>query len=259
MPVGPPSTPPFPTTAGKVSQLISDALQEMGAYGQGDDIQAKDAQFALRKLNRILDQWAARRMYVYTLAFTLYTLQVNLSPHTIGPAAATFAVPQRPTKVQGATIVLTGTTPTTELPIEIRDSDWWNNQRVKNLTSSIPTDLYYSPDYPNGSLYFWPVPDFAYQCRLETWGQISQFNALNDAFNMPPGYLEAITLTLAEGLCPSFQKQLDPGLAAQAQRARTAIQMLNNPAPRIATQDSGMPRKGSGNRADFNWVDGSVG
>ena len=43
--------------------------------------------------------------------------------------------------------------------------DAWNvnNERVPTLTGTIPTDLYYEPDWPNGSCFLWPVPTIAWE------------------------------------------------------------------------------------------------
>lgn len=247
--------PPTPVQPVKVRDLLSNAAIEARWLAQGEVLTPEDSKFLLSKLNDMLDEWAAREVYAYNVNFSLYNLTPNLSPHTIGPQGATFNVSQRPVRVEGATIVLTGTTPTTELPLSLRDDEWWKNQRVKNLTSTIPTDLYYSPDWPNGSLYFWPVPNFAYQVRLELWGLITGFGSINDTFSMPPGYRKALTLSLAQEL--DGPRSADPMLANAAAKARKAVQGNNQVSPRIATQDFGMPSR-TKHQSGFNYLTGDL-
>jgi hypothetical protein len=238
------------------SDIITRALRKINQIAPDETPGTTDLNSGLTELNDLLDTWAAKRRFAYNVSFTAYTLTPNLSPHTIGPTG-TFVVAQRPVKVVGATLILTNVTPNIDSPVlRIRDDDWWNAQAVKSLASQTPTDLYYSPDFPNGSLYFWPVPNFAWGVRLELWGLISQFASLSTAFSMPPGYRNAITLSLAERLAESFGKTVTPVLMRDAQLARTAIEGNNNTSPRISTKDSGMGSGRAGRRPTFNYYSG---
>lgn len=241
--------------ADTVLDVLTDALMEIGVYASGEVPSAADATLALRKANEELDAWAARRMNAYSVAFTAYTLTPGHQPHLIGPGltAPDFAADQRPVRIEAAALILNNVTPNVDVPLNIRDDDWWANQRVKGITTTVPTDLYYSPDYPNGSLWLWPVPSFAYGIRLETWGLISQLANLGDSFSLPPGYKKAFVLSLAERLCRPFGRGAMPDLAADASRARAAIQANNAGSPRIASADFGT--RGNG-RGAFNYYTG---
>ena len=68
------------------------------------------------------------------------------------------------------------------------------------ISTTIPTN-------PDGSLYFWPVCNISRQVRLEIWQTVSQFASIQDAIGgpggpgtLPPGYRNALMLTLAEDL-----------------------------------------------------------
>src|SRR5271165_912858 len=167
--------------------LINNSLYELNTLAQGETADAATGQFCLQRLNDMLDMWAAAKRYCYSVNFQLYTLVPSLSPHTIGPTG-TFVVPSRPVKIISAAIVLNSTGTLVDIPIEVQDDQWWSYQRVKNLQSSIPTDLYYEPDFPNGSLYYWPIPNYAYQTRLEMWTILSQIPLLTTPLVLPPGY-----------------------------------------------------------------------
>jgi hypothetical protein len=229
--------------------LVTNALIEAGWLAQGETPNAGDANFALSKMNRILDQWAAKKLFAYAQQFIKFNLTPNLSPHTIGPSG-TFVVPVRPVRIDGAALTLNTVVPPVDCPINhTRDAAWWNNQRVKGISTSVPTDLYYEPDFPNGSLYLWPVPKVAYQILLQLRQQISTFATLATSYNLPPGYEEALTMTLAENLIgPNSQ-----ALAKQAMTAREVIMGNNSKSPRISTADHGMPGT---RRASFNYYSG---
>ena len=237
------------TGAVSASTIIVNALIEAGWLAQGEPPNAGDANFALGKLNRILDQWAAKKVYAWAMQFLQFTLIPNLAPHTIGPTGV-FAVPIRPVRLEGAALVLNNVTPNVDSPIlKLRDAAWWNNQRVKSLSSAVPTDVYYEPDVPNGSLYFWPVPNVAYGVRLQIWQQLGKFASLASSYSLPPGYEEALTMTLAASLIGPNSG----ALAIQAREAVATIQGNNCKSPRIATADHGMPGK---RRGTFNYYTG---
>lgn len=237
--------------------IITNALIELGAYSQGEALSASDAQFGLQKLEDLLDEWNARSAYIFNQVFALFTLTPNHSPNLIGPGLSSpdFAASQRPVKIVSASIVLQGQNPTTDIPINVRDDAWWAQNQVKQLTSSLPTDLYYSPDWPNGSIYLWPIPTAVNQVRLQYWGVLTQVSALTDVFSFPPGYRKAITLSLAEDMANGFERQVSPTLAQKAMKARTAVQGNNDGSPRIQSVDFGMPGS-SKNTGDFNYVSG---
>lgn len=235
--------------------IAIDALTEIQALGAGEPLSPADGALCLTRANNLMDEWASRRVYAYNIQFTAYTLTANHAPHLIGPGltAPDFAATQRPVKIEGAALILNTSVPNVDVPLKLRDDDWWNNQRVKSLTSSVPTDLYYSPDWPNGSLNLWPVPSVSYGLRLETWVLLTQFATLNDAFSQPPAFRKAFMLTLAEEMCGPFGKTPSPMLVMKAQAARKALQGNNISSPRISTAEAG---QSSGNGGGFNYLTG---
>lgn len=241
--------------------IITNAMMRIGAISQGEAPSAGDAQFCLEELNSMLDQWATKNLYVYAYTFFHGLLIPNLAPHTIGPAGTptpTYIVPQRPVKIMNASIILNNVSPPVNSPLAIRDDQWWADQPVQGLASNLPTDLYYNPTWPAGQLNFWPIPQIAYGVQLEIWGLLPQFTGLagaSNSFNLPPGYRDAIQMSLAERLCPSFQKPLSVEIATQASQARLAIGGPNNQPRRISTRDVGVPH-GSRRRPTFNWLIG---
>lgn len=228
--------------------ICADAYTEIGVLAAGETMSAEDADLALKKLNRLLDNWNAERCAVYAQAFNTYVLTPSLSPHTIGPTASspTWTATQRPVTIEGANLVFTTPTPDVAIPINLRDAQWWQAQSVKALTSDVPTDLYYQPDWPLGKLFFWPVPTTAYSVELETRILLAQLG-LDDTFTLPPGYQDAVTLSLAESLLTAFPTADVAGMIiGQAAKARARIFGNNDITPRIPTLDSGMPSKRGG-------------
>lgn len=219
--------------------LVLDALQELGIPGMGQTAASDDQQFALRKLNRLLDNWNADRRAVYASQFTQFTLVPGLLPHTLGPSSATWTVSQRPVSIDGANLIL-NTTNSPQVPITMREAEWYQGLSVPTLQTSIPTDLYYEPDWPNGSLFFYPVPTVGYAVQLQTRLVLAQLG-LFDTFSLPPGYRDALALTLAEDCASAFGRPADQGLVIKAMQARARIFANNDVTPRLRTWDAGMP------------------
>lgn len=247
-----------------VLDIINDAAIEANIIAPGDDLPGDVAQWAFRKANNLLDYWSAKKNYVYTTNFEVFALVPNLSPHTIGPGG-TFVQTQRPVKIVSGNVVLNNVTPNIDLPLNIRDDQWWNQNSIKALTAQFPTDLYYSANWPLGQIYFWPVPTTAYLARLELWQLLSQFEAITDpiggpggAGTMPPGYRNAFMLTLAQMLLPGGQKELSLSLAAAGAAARQAVFGNNTKPPRIDTADFGCP-DGTTDAEIFNYKNRSFG
>jgi hypothetical protein len=242
--------------------IITAAMIEIGMLAPGEVPDGETGTWAFGELNNLLDVWAARKAYVYSTNFVQYALIPNKSPMTIGPTGD-FVVPQRPVRIESCAVRLNAPGSFVDAPrLNIRDADWWAANAVKQIVSSIPTDLYYDNAWENGNLFFWPIPNVALPILLETWQAIAQLQAINDPIGgpggpstLPPAYRAALTYTLAEMLCPGAEKELSPTTAGKATAANKAVFGNNFAPPRIATRDAGMPT-GRRRRGGFNWASG---
>jgi len=230
--------------------ICTDALREIGVLGAIDPALGEDAAFVLGKLNRILDNWNAERQAVYESVFASYTLTPALQPHTIGPTG-TFVVTQRPQSIEAANLVDTTVTPNVRFPLALRDDAWWAAVPVQATTGTYPTDLVYSPSWPNGELTLYPVPTAALGLELLTRLVLADVT-LTTAFSMPPGYRDALILTLAEDCLGAYGRPVPPMLPSRAATARHRILVANTEIPVLKPRDSGMP----GGQGYFNWMTG---
>jgi hypothetical protein len=221
-----------------------DAAMELGILPQGEALAAGDAFFLLRKLNRIIDNWNADRQAVTDDQFLSFTLTPSLNPHTIGPTLATWDT-TRPVSVEGVQLTI-GSSGTLELMK--RTAAWFQALTDPTLTSETPTDFYYNPTWPNGSLYLYPVPSAAYVVQLLVRGIIAGDYELDEELPLAPGYRDALTLTLAEESLAAYGSALTPTLVQRlmmsATNARARIFANNTTVPKLVTTDAGMPGGG---------------
>lgn len=327
-----------PTT---ITNIVTNALLEIGAYAQGEAIPLEDATFGMSKVRRMLDAWVSDNLYIYAVDFLQFIIVPNVQPLLIGegvsvtsvssdgvnatyigrnnyvegdivstgkigilgglqfnlssqivqsatptqfvlpnPGAVVGATPtltgqaiystqpidvfpnyltttQRPEAIHDANIILNNLSPVVKCPLRIRDKDWWIANSIPSVPTSIPTDLFYEPAFPNGEIRLWPLQNVTYGLELETWTNLAQFTSLTQQFWMPPGYEDAVTYGLAVSMAPSYGRPLDATLATLAVNAKGKIQTKNSQSPKMATRDSGIPR---GNRGGtlFNWLNGTT-
>lgn len=219
--------------------LITQALIELGVINAAEAPSSEDAELGLARLNLILDDWNAEYGALYAETIDSYELDPGTSPHTFGPTGATFTLTQRPVSVRSANLVIDGI----RVPLALRDAAWWMGL-TDPTTQGQPSDAYYEPAWPNGQLYLWPVPDAADTLELLTRTALAQVT-LDTDMSLPPGYLSALTLTLAEQLAAPFQVQAAPMTLRNADKARARIFAHNSRIPRLMTRDAGMPGGGS--------------
>ncbi|HYC00464.1 MAG TPA: hypothetical protein VEC57_15105 [Candidatus Limnocylindrales bacterium] len=217
-------------------ELLIGSLRELALIDPIDPVPPEMLQYALDTLNRLLDLWNAKGQGPYAELFSTFTLTPSLSPHTIGPSTATWPLAKRPKAILSASLIVSSV----YSPITVRDAQWYAALPSPAQTGAIVTDVFYNPTTVNGSLYFWPVPTTAYQVRLQTKGILAAL-ALEDAFTLPEGYEEALRLTVAERLAPSFGVALTAETVQHARDARSTVFGNNDTAPRLATADAGIP------------------
>ena len=240
------------TVSGAVSVLAIclAAGQELSLFMKGEVPDADDGALILGKLNRLIDNWNADQAAIYSVQFQTFTLVPSLSPHTIGPSGASFTTAQRPVSIEAASLLLSGGV---RVPIDVLSVEDYNGLSLPSLTSTIAQGVFYNPTWPNGELYFYPVPASAASVELLTRSVLSQVT-LVDTVTLPPGYLDAIILTLAEEIAAPFGAEIPAHVETSARAARARIAKNNDRTPRFSTADAGMP--GSGRRPRGNYLTG---
>lgn len=228
--------------------LCRRAAIEIGHLDPQETLSPGDADFILGTVNALFDDWNAEREAVYSDVFATYSTVAALSPHTIGPTG-TFVTAQRPVTIDGAAVLLSGTV---RSPIRVdHEAAWWFRQATPALASGMPTDLYYDATWPNGSIYFVGVPDGVLTIALRTRMVLASI-ALATTFTMPPGYENAVMLTVAETIAAPLGIGVPPKTEAAATKARARIFANNRvPTPKLRTRDSGMGSGRDGATYDY--------
>lgn len=232
-----------------INDLVTSALRELGIVDVTATPPAELSALALGQINRILDEWNAKRGAIYADTFTApAALVAGTNPHTIGPSGATLsASPSRPVSIEG--IRLTTDNGETYLPpLTSRDAAWWHGLANPGTQSDYPTDFYYDATWPNGAIYFFPEPGSS-SVKVSIWSRVVLASVvLSDTFTMPPGYHSALLETLKERLTalPMFASMSTPDIKEAARRARGDAFGNNETIHRMMTADSGLAGCGHG-------------
>lgn len=158
----------------------------------------------------------------------------------------------RPLRITNAyTRITTAGSSNLDYQIRILHRDQYAAIGLKTLPLPWPTDLYYDPTYPTGTLSFFGAPSMAGQLHLWTDQIFTDFNSITQAISLPQGYARAIKTNLAVELASEYGKQISPTLAARAKESRDAIRRLNGSPSVEMFFDQDIVRS---RRIDASWI-----
>lgn len=209
-----------------VLDLTTDALGDLGVLAEGEVPSASQGAQALRALNRLIDQWAAERLAIYTVTRTVFVITAGTQTYNVGAAQVVNVA--RPVFVDHVNFQDTSTSPTTEYPMDPLSDEEYAAIVQKAMTSPLPQSYYYEPTYPYGVITLWPKPTgTTLQGVLYAPQAVAQFALPSDTVSLPPGYAQMIVKNLALELTPSYGKQPDMLLVAQAAAATSTVKRSN--------------------------------
>lgn len=234
-----------------VGQLINQSFRATGMLASGEIPEAAEAQDALLIFNQMIDLWNIESLMIYTIERLVFPLTSGQQNYTIGPVGANWTA-ARPTRVEAANFQLLGVTPVLEIPLRILTDQEYESIRIRGVTSTLSTWLYYDQAYPLGTVFLWPVPTSNDNIVLWVEHQLSSDVTLTTSIALPPGYQQMIVYNLAVQL--SAQGMGKPASALVAQLAissKTQVKSNNNQAPLIKSDPAIV---GTG-RIGYNWRD----
>jgi len=210
--------------------IITDAFNMLGVYGNGDTINLYDQALALQVLNDMFDSWSNDSLTAYCIKEVNFPLVVNQQTYTIGTSGGANINSTRPLYIidSPGTCFIRDTN-NNDFPVQVVTQDYWNQIGLKTNTSNIPSVLFYDPQFPLGNINLFPVPNVPYTCFFDAYLQMGNFATTGDSFSFPPGYKMASSSNLAVHLKPYYQDgQLDPLIIVKATQSLAAIKRTNS-------------------------------
>lgn len=166
--------------------------------------------------------------------------------------SSTGAIIQRPLRITNAfTRIAVAGQSNLDYQIRIQTRDKYTAIGLKTLPLPWPTDLYYDPTFPLGTLYFYGNPSMAGELHLWTDQILLDFATLTQSVNLPQGYARAIKTNLAMELAAEYGKAVAPTLAVRARESKQLIKALNAIPAVEAFFDQDIVRS---RRIDASWI-----
>lgn len=207
--------------------LVTAAHLELLAVAAGETLTASDATVGLDALNRLIDQYRAENLTIYTTTRTTWTLVSSTQTYTVGSGGTGPAI-ARPVSLLGCGYIETADTPDSEHALTPFDDAGWAAVTQKALTAVLPTNYHYNPTYPLATLTLWPAPTSStLQGVVYAKTALTEFASLSTAVSLPPGYRRMLVKNLALELAPGLGKTVSRELALAAADSLSVVKRQN--------------------------------
>ena len=217
-----------------VRDLIYDAMYAAGVLGEGESSSSPEsAQYALRKLQRMIDSWANDGLMVYTQTQETMTLSAGDATYT----TADLSTNTRPVALERAFVRYSDTD--TEVRIVTRQQ--WNAIAFK-AGEGVPEVVKYEPAMTAGQFTFYPVPHETMAVYFDCRRVLGSGWTLDTEVTLPPGYEKALVDNLAVELCSGgFGVQASPALLQAARASKAVLARINWQPPLLRNQFEALP------------------
>ena len=198
--------------------ICAGALGLVGAVDPEDTIGSAMMADAFRRLNLMMGQWSLQDFTIPVEAREVFPMIAGkgapATPYTVGPGGDCDTT--RPAALSGAGLLLNASLPVpVEIPRAVLTDAAYRNLRIKDLSSSLFTDVYYNPTFAAGlgSLYLFPVPNNTLNALvLYRPAQLGRFSSLVASYDLPDGADEPIEYNLARRLLTIYSVPLQAKL-----------------------------------------------
>jgi hypothetical protein len=179
-------------------EIITAALQEIGAVAAGADPSSTALTWALGKLNRLLKRISAKDSTLFYRVTESFTLVGGTASYAIGSSATFDTV--RPIAIEQAFIRDSGNLDhhLTVRPI----SEYWGI--LEKATQDRPTRLFYDPTYPNGTIYLYYTPSAAETLYIVSQKPLTTYASELTSVSLPGEYEEMLITNLAVACSPAY-------------------------------------------------------
>lgn len=238
--------------------IITGALQEIGAVGQGEPLSPGDLALGLTLLQELLNSADAEPLQYYREAVYDYNFPTSQLTYTLGPSSGNSFVGPVVQKITSASIVIPGTTSPVRCPLYVTmNANEWEAIGAPLVTTSVPEFLLFQLDPPNNrNLFtFWSVPDTTNSLEFVAWLSLQTIQALTDSFLFPPGYREWVRLKLAMKCCRPWRQTATLDLRQDVYDAERRIESFNAPTSTMLP-DGGLPSGKGSNTSNWSWLTG---
>lgn len=196
------------------TDLITDALQKIGALASGESPSTQERDDAFDRIKDIIEAWNAEpdlivKQTVTDLAFA-------------GTASA--ALGTRPLLILAATAIYNGVV---TVPVEVCTPTRWAEIALDRAgTATFPKGCICDYGYASATIYVGPKFTGTLQI-VQLLPGFTEPSAVGDTVTLPPGYRKALMYALAVELAPEYDRPVPAVVAETAVSSKAALQRLN--------------------------------
>ena len=178
--------------------IIERALRTIGVLATAENASAEMANDALTSLNDILAGMANESLLAYEEVYDTLTLDGSLS-YTFGTNGSPDINSARPIEILSVSHLLSGV----EYPVDSITANEYGDIPIKSTTGSIVQYIYVNPNYPNATLYVYPVAPSG-TLNIASRKAVTAFSGLTTTVTLPPGYERFLRYALAVEMMPEY-------------------------------------------------------
>ena len=208
--------------------IIAASLKLIGVLAQGESPSAPVLQDSFARLNSLIDSWGTQRLTMIATGREVFNLVANQAAYTLGTGGNWNMA--RPTSIDGINLLLTDTSPVTEIPLVPLTEQAWRAQPVKALENALPTQFWVEWTAPLATVTLWPVPDNATH-DVVVYAPVAtvQFSSYVAFYDLPDGYERTIRYNLAVELAPEMGVPTPGQVAVIARESLQQMKANNTP------------------------------
>ncbi len=204
-----------------VIDIIDGALRLLQVKSADVQVSAGEYADALNALNMMVDSWSADSLFIYQVVREQFVINTT-NPQTIGPTGLLSTA--RPTKILQAQFAAAGNN--VDFNVEVVGYDDYEAIRLKSLQAVYPQYLYCDYAFPNASIYLYPISTGG-TLTLSSEKPLSEFSAISQYIELPPGYSRALKYNLAVDIAPEYQLAAGNDVIGIAKEAKAIIKTRN--------------------------------
>src|SRR4051812_14635698 len=103
--------------------ICENALADINAVAAGQTVSAENYALALSHFNRMLGVWRTQRLFAFYIRSQAFAFAVSQQSYTFGPTGNFAITGERPGKLERAKLVLTASSPDSELDLRLIEVD----------------------------------------------------------------------------------------------------------------------------------------
>lgn len=205
---------------------INGAMRLLNILDQDDTADSTQLANGLTALNQMIDSWNTEKLSVYATQDQVFTWPASTISRTLG-ASGNF-VGNRPVQLDDSSYFI-DTDTGVSYGFSIINQQQYDNIALKTATSTYPQAMFINMDYPDISMYLYPVPTKALEFHLISIDELTQPATSGTTLALPPGYLRAFRFNLAVEIAMEYGIQADPRIVRIADISKRDLKRINNP------------------------------